>query len=207
MLPLHPLSFSCTFCPFQASELGLCPPRCPQQPPFSLQQEDAEPLAHTSDSPSPSPASHIPPPAPGGAWKLGSSQNETSFPLPSWVTISTLRELGGDQPAPASTPAPGSPPLPVLTSTSARHVIIITLIIITSFFLLSFLGKEKAAAVYSQALQSAALFQRCCGFLQVIRASLEEKIEQLGSRRCLPHRARLFILLIWFQMNKFARQQ
>lgn len=106
---------------------------------------------------------------------------------------------------PATPPRGEHQPLPpIKTSTSVCRSISV---IILFFLILLFLCEEKAGAISSQALQSAALFQQCCGSLQVIRASLEEKIEQLGSRRCLPHPARLFILLVLFQMNKFARQQ
>lgn len=97
---------------------------------------------------------------------------------------------------------------PCLPSKLAQaFAVVLALLYYLFFLILLFLCEEKAGAISSRALQSAALFQQCCGSLQVIRASLEEKIEQLGSRRCLPHPARLFILLVSFQMNKFARQQ
>ena len=83
----------------------------------------------------------------------------------------------------------------------------VVIIVVINFFKCFFLCKEKAGAIYSQPLQSAAWFQQHWGSLLLIRTSLEEKIEQLSSRRCLPLRARVFILLVLFQMNKFARQQ
>lgn len=141
--------------------------------------------------------SDIAPPAPGGAGKLGSGQNETSFPLPSWVTISAPRELCGRQ---FQRPRPGAPAKVELLLPQARALALLSLLHFCLFFF-------SFSAARSQALQPAELFQPCCGPLGAISVSLEEKIEQLGSRRCPPCRARVFILLVLFQMNKFARQQ
>lgn len=89
-------------CPFEASSMGLCP---------------------TSSTPSPAPAPSVPslPSRPGAAGKLGSGQNETSFPLPSWVTISAPRELGGHQPAPEST-APRGAAAPASRRSQHKHL-------------------------------------------------------------------------------------
>lgn len=78
-----------------------------------------------------SPVIDIAPPAPGGAGKLGSSQNETSFPLPSWVTISAPRELCGRQ---LPWPRPGAPAKVELLLPQARALTLLSLLHFSLFF-------------------------------------------------------------------------
>lgn len=112
-------------CPSWAQRPPKSPPALPWHP--SLGAAPLKPPRWGCAPPAAPPALPQPPlcppspPAPGAAGKLGSGQNETSFPLPSWVTISAPRELGGHQPAPEST-APRGAAAPASRRSQHKHL-------------------------------------------------------------------------------------